>query len=68
MGETRIQEVNMVTLFLALFGVIFILAAASRIWSDATPLDSRAIDSAAADNGSESAAMDHLSKGNDSAV
>lgn len=46
MGERRIQEVNMVTLFLTLSGVVFVLAAASRIWTDATPLNRRGIDSA----------------------
>lgn len=68
MGEQRIREVNMVALIFLLLGVIILLVAAGRIWIDATPLDSSTINAAAADNGSEAVTVDHLSKGNDSAV
>ncbi len=44
MGGQRIQEVTMFTLlFLLLLGIVFLLAAAGRIWIDATPSDSNRI-------------------------
>ncbi len=58
----------MFALLFLFLGVLFLLAAAGRIWIDATPVDSPTIDSAAADNAGESVAMDRPSKGDDSAV
>ncbi|MDR4481202.1 MAG: hypothetical protein R3B37_15820 [Nitrospira sp.] len=55
----------MLALFFLFLGILFLLIAAGRIWIDATPVDSPTIDSTAANNGSESVARDHLSKGND---
>ena len=66
MGEQRISEVTMLTLFFLLLGVLFLLAAAGRIWIDATPVDSPTIDSAAAHINGESGALDRLSEGKDS--
>ena len=52
MGERRIREVFMVTLFLTVSGVILILAAASRIWTDPNPADPQAIGSVTSPNSS----------------
>lgn len=65
MGEQRIQEVTMFALLFLLLGVLFLLAAAGRIWIDATPVDSRTIDATATDNGSDSATMKKISPGGD---
>ena len=65
-GEYR--EVIMFALLFLLLGILFLLVAAGRIWIDATPIDSPIIDSGATDDAGKSVAMDHLSKGNDSAV
>ena len=69
MGEPRIQEATMFALlFLLLFGICLLLAAAGRIWIDATPVDLPKIDSAAANHGSESTALDRISREKDRAV
>jgi hypothetical protein len=68
MGEQRIQEVNMVALIFLLLGIVFLLAAAGRIWIDATPLDSQSIDSAVTNNPGEPATLNHMSEGKDSVV
>lgn len=67
MGEQRIREVTMFTLLFLLLGVIILLAAAGRIWIDATPVDSQAIDSAAANNG-KSVTLSHMPQDKDSVV
>lgn len=56
----------MITLTLLLLGSVFLLAAASRIWIDATPLDSPTIDSTTTDNAGESVTLNHRSEGKDS--
>jgi hypothetical protein len=45
MGEQSIWEVTMVALLFLLLCVIFLIAAAGRIWLDATPVGSPTIES-----------------------
>lgn len=66
MGAQRIQEVNMFALLFLLVGVIFLLAAAGRIWLDATPANSPTIDSAATSNVDKPAMFGNISDGSDS--
>ena len=61
MGEQRISEVNMLALIFLLLSVVILLAAAGRIWIDATPLDSRGTDSAVADSPGEAATLKKIS-------
>ena len=68
MEEQRIQEVNMVALIFLLLGIVLLLAAAGRIWIDATPLDSSSIESTVPSSTGEPVTLSHLSEGKDSAV
>ena len=65
MGEQRILEVTMFALIFLLLGIVFLLAAAGRIWIDATPVDSPAIDATATDNGSDSDKIKKMSTDGD---
>ena len=66
MGEQRTSEATMfaIIIFLVL-GVIVLLAAAGRIWLDATPSDSSNIDSAAANNVGATISLRHMPSGKD---
>lgn len=66
MGEPRIQEVTMLALLFLLLGIVFLLAAAGRIWIDAPPVDSPTVDSAAAQTNGGSGAQARLSDSNES--
>ena len=52
-------------LFFLLLGVIVLLAAAGRIWVDATPSDSSNIDSTAANNVGDPIPLRHMPAGKD---
>lgn len=58
----------MFALLFLLLGIVFLLAAAGRIWIDPTPSDSRIVDSTAANSPGESGTLKHISQGKDSAV
>ncbi len=58
----------MVALIFLLLGIVFLLAAAGRIWIDATPVDSQTIDSAAANNPGEPVTLNHMAEGKDSVL
>lgn len=66
MGEQRIQEVTMFALLFLLLGVLFLLAAAGRIWIDATPADSPTIDSAAGGSPGRPVTLNNRSEDKDS--
>ena len=66
MGAPRIQEDTMFALLFLLIGVIFLLAAAGRIWLDATPLDSPVADSNAAHSSGDPVSPRHMPGGTDS--
>ena len=64
MGEQRTSEVTMFALiFFLVLGVIVLLAAAGRIWVDATPSHSSNIDSAAANNVGDPISLRHMPSG-----
>lgn len=56
----------MLALIFLLLGVVFLLAAAGRIWIDAPRLNSQTIDSAAANTADKSATLKKISDGRDS--
>lgn len=66
MGAQRIQEDTMFALLFLLVGVIFLLAAAGRIWLDSTPLDSPIVDSNAAHGSGDAVSPRHMPGGRDS--
>ena len=66
MGAQRIQEVTMFALLFLLLGVLVLLAAAGRIWVDATPVDSRTIDAVPANSPGKPVTLNNMSEGNDS--
>ena len=66
MGAPRIQEDTMFALLFLIIGVIFLLAAAGRIWLDAAPLDSPVVDSTAAHGSGEPVSPRHMPGDTDS--
>lgn len=52
-------------IFFLVLGVVVLLAAAGRIWVDATPSDSSNIDSAAASNVGAPISLRHMPSGKD---
>ena len=66
MGETRIQEVTMFTILFLLLGIVVLLAAAGRIWINATPIDSPVVDSAVSNSPGESVTLRQISGNKDS--
>ena len=68
MGAQRIQEVTMFALLFLLLGIVFLLAAAGRIWIDPAPVGSPVVDSAVSDRSSDPVSLRHMPAGKDSVV
>ena len=65
MGAKRIQEVTMFALLFLLLGIVFLLAAAGRIWVDPAPADSPVVDSAVPNSSSDHISLRHMPAGKD---